>query len=57
MKQNKLLKQNPVFVGLSYSVHGNEHSGVEAGLAIIYYLLAAQDNETKEIMRNCNCDC
>ena len=48
----QVIEKNPVFVGLSYSVHGNEHSGVEAGLAIIYYLLAAQDAETKEIMRN-----
>jgi hypothetical protein len=48
-----VIEKNPVFVGLSYSVHGNEHSGVEAGLAMIYYLLAAQDAETQEIMRNC----
>jgi hypothetical protein len=50
---SQIIENNPVFVGLSYSIHGNEHSGVEAGLALIYYLLAAQDEAVKEIMRNC----
>ena len=48
-----IIANNPVFVGLSYSVHGDEHSGVEAGLAMIYYLLATNDVETQEILRNC----
>jgi hypothetical protein len=49
----QIIETNPVFVGLSYSVHGNEHSGVEAGLAILYYFLASGDEETKTILQNC----
>ena len=48
-----IITKNPVFVGLTYSVHGNEHSGVEAGLAMAYYLLASKDPETTEILKNC----
>ncbi len=48
-----IIANNPVFVGLSYSVHGDEHSGVEAALAMIYYLLASNDVETQEILHNC----
>lgn len=49
----QIIETNPVFVGLSYSVHGNEHSGVEAALAILYYFLASRDEETTTILRNC----
>ena len=48
----KIIKNNPVFTCLSYSVHGAEHSGVETGLALAYYLLAATDPETEQILRN-----
>ena len=47
-----IIKNNPVFTCLSYSVHGAEHSGVETGLALAYYLLAATDNETQQILQN-----
>ena len=50
---NAIIESNPVFVGLSYSVHGNEHSGVESGLAMAYYLLASKDPQTQEILKNC----
>ncbi|HEY7162132.1 MAG TPA: M14 family metallopeptidase, partial [Acidobacteriota bacterium] len=49
----QIIENNPVFVELSYSIHGNEHSGVEAGLAILYYFLASTDEETKTILQNC----
>ncbi len=48
-----IIKKNPVFVGLNYSVHGAEHSGSETALALSYYLIAATDEETQEILRNC----
>jgi hypothetical protein len=48
-----IIENHPVFVGLSYSVHGNEHSGVETGLAMMYYLLASTDEETTNILKNC----
>src|ERR1041385_122296 len=47
-----ILAKNPRFVNLSYSVHGDEHSGVEAGLAMIYYLIASNDIETNAILKN-----
>jgi hypothetical protein len=47
-----IIKNHPVFTCLSYSVHGAEHSGVETGLALAYYLLAATDTETQQILRN-----
>ncbi|HSP07123.1 MAG TPA: M14 family zinc carboxypeptidase, partial [Acidobacteriota bacterium] len=47
-----MISTHPVFVCLSYSVHGNEHSGVEAGLAMIYYLLASNDVETQTLLKN-----
>ena len=48
-----IIKNNPVFVGLSYSVHGAEHSGSETALALAYYLIASTDAETQDILRNC----
>jgi hypothetical protein len=50
---NRIIENNPVFTALTYSVHGNEHSGVEAGMALAYTLLASTDAETKEILKNC----
>ncbi|MCI0413852.1 hypothetical protein L0222_13760 [bacterium] len=50
---NEIIQKNPVFVCLSYSVHGAEHSGAETALALAYYLVAGTDAETQEILRNC----
>lgn len=50
---DQIIQNDPVFVALTYSVHGNEHSGVEAGMAIAYYLLASKDEETQTILKNC----
>jgi hypothetical protein len=36
----------PVFTWLGHSIHGNEASGVNASLLLIYHLAAAQDAET-----------
>jgi len=48
-----IIQNNPVFVCLSYSVHGNEHSSTEAAMATAYYLLAARDPNVAQIMKNC----
>ncbi|HSH46659.1 MAG TPA: M14 family zinc carboxypeptidase [Longimicrobiales bacterium] len=40
----------PAVVWLGYSVHGDEASGVEAGMATLYELAAAQDQETRMIL-------
>lgn len=49
----RIIENNPVFTALTYSVHGSEHSGVEAGMALAYALLASTDAETNDIMKNC----
>lgn len=47
-----IIERNPVFIGLSYSVHGAEHSGVEASLALAYLLLDSKDPEILNILEN-----
>ena len=42
----------PVVVNLVYSIHGNEPSGVNASLAVAYFLAAAQSNEIDDLLRN-----
>lgn len=37
----------PIIVWLGYSIHGNEASGVEAGLATLYQLAAGRDAATR----------
>lgn len=37
----------PVIVWLAHSVHGNEASGVEAGMALLYQLAAGTDADTR----------
>ena len=51
-KAEAIIANNPLIVCLSYSVHGNEHSGVEAALALTYYLAAATDAETQTLLKN-----
>ncbi len=42
----------PVIILLGYNVHGNEPSGTEAAMLTAYYLLAAQNEETKTFLDN-----
>lgn len=42
----------PIVVQLSYSVHGNEPSGSNASLAVVYHLAAAQGAEIDELLDN-----
>lgn len=46
------VKKMPVVVYLTYSIHGNEASGVNASLAVSYFLAAAQGAGAKEILEN-----
>lgn len=41
----------PVVVSLGYSVHGDEASGANASLVVAYHLAAAQDEATKQQLR------
>lgn len=42
----------PIVVQMSYSVHGNEPSGSNASLAVVYHLAAAQGREINELLEN-----
>ncbi len=42
----------PVVVLLGYNVHGNEPSSAEAAMLTAYYLIAAQNQESEEFLKN-----
>lgn len=44
------LENMPVVVSLVYSIHGNEPSGVNASLAVAYFLAAAQGDDMEELL-------
>ncbi|HET8865296.1 MAG TPA: M14 family metallopeptidase [Gracilimonas sp.] len=46
------LSQMPAVVTMSYSVHGNEPSGSNAALPVVYYLAAAQGPEIDAMLEN-----
>lgn len=46
------LEKMPVVIYLTYSVHGNEASGINASLAVAYFLAAAQGEEIERILQN-----
>ncbi len=48
-----IVARMPTIVWLGYTVHGNEASGVEAGLAIAYQLAAGRDPETQLVLDSC----
>lgn len=45
------LNDMPAVLWFGYSVHGNEASGVNASLAVAYYLAAAEGNEIDKILK------
>ncbi|PKP00540.1 MAG: hypothetical protein CVU13_03295 [Bacteroidetes bacterium HGW-Bacteroidetes-8] len=46
------IKEMPLVMWFGYSVHGNEASGVNASMAVAYYLAAAQGAEVDKILKN-----
>lgn len=46
----QLIEQQPVFLSMSYGIHGNETSSSEAAMQVAYRLAAAQDEETKKLL-------
>ena len=42
----------PVFTWHGYSIHGDEASGVQAAMAVAWYLAASRDETVREIVRN-----
>ncbi len=47
---NMALDEMPIVVYQGFSIHGNEPSGANAGLAYAYYLAAAQGPEIEELL-------
>ena len=43
----------PIVIYQGYSIHGNEPSGANASLLNAYYLAAAEDEYTRELLKNC----
>jgi len=43
----QLLDEEPVFISMSYNIHGNEASSTEAAMQVAYRLAAAQDAGTQ----------
>lgn len=43
-------KNDPIFVSMSYNIHGNETSSTEAAMQVAYRLAAATDDETLKIL-------
>ncbi len=48
----RLLDDLPVIVWLSFTVHGNEPSGTEASLPLLYHLAAAEDDAVEALRKN-----
>jgi len=44
-RANKLIDKLPAIAWLAYSIHGNETSGADAALGLIYHLIASTDKE------------
>jgi hypothetical protein len=42
----------PIVIDLIYSIHGNEPSGVNASLAVAYFLAAAEGDGIEELLKN-----
>jgi hypothetical protein len=47
---DQLLANLPAVAWMAYSIHGNETSGADAALALIYHLAAASDAETLQML-------
>ncbi|MTI88593.1 MAG: zinc carboxypeptidase [Balneolaceae bacterium] len=46
------LSSMPAVITMAYSVHGNEPSGSNASLAVVYYLAAAQGNKIDKLLND-----
>ncbi len=49
-RQNELVEQLPAVAWMAYSIHGNESSGSDAALAVIYHLLADRSETTQRLL-------
>ena len=48
----EIIERDPIFLSLSYNIHGNETSTSEAALQVAYRLAAATDEATNKLLQN-----
>ena len=48
----KIIDSLPAVAWMAYSIHGNETSGADAALGLIYHLLASKDPEINNLLEN-----
>ena len=48
----ELIASLPAIAWMAYSIHGNETSGADAALGIIYHLIASEDAEVVDLLEN-----
>lgn len=48
----KLINDTPATAWMAYSIHGNESSGADSALALIYHLIASKDNDVNALLDN-----
>jgi hypothetical protein len=49
-EQDGLIAHTPAVAWLGYSIHGDEMSGVDGGLALAYHLIAGTSRDVKELL-------
>ena len=49
-KAKTLISELPAIAWMAYSIHGNETSGADAALGVIYHLIASEDNDILELL-------
>ncbi|MDA9611498.1 M14 family metallopeptidase, partial [Gammaproteobacteria bacterium] len=49
-KAKKLIETLPAIAWMAYSIHGNETSGADAALGLIYHLIASNDPEIENML-------
>ena len=45
-----IINELPAIAWMAYSIHGNETSGADAALGVIYHLIASEDDDIKELL-------
>ena len=51
-KAMEIIDNLPAIAWMAYSIHGNETSGADAALGIIYHLIASNDKEVLDMLSN-----
>ncbi len=49
-KAKSLISELPAIAWMAYSIHGNETSGADAALGVIYHLIASKDDDILELL-------